>query len=182
MPKQLIPGNNAVSIDANGYVLFKMPHGTFYSLADQAIASVTTPQVIALEKSYDVEGIIHSITVNNSRMYVPTDGSYEIIFSGIAKEPSADKTHMDVWFRVNGTDIVDSNTRVELATKETEMTVVVAIVYDMTAGQYIEAVTCGDSTSLSWITTAASAANPVRPATPSIFITLKKISSRLSYE
>jgi hypothetical protein len=182
MAKQIIPGNNAISVDGAGWVLYKRPHGTFYSLANQAIASVTAPQVIALEKDYDVEGMTHSITTNNSRMYVPTSGSYEIIFSGIAKETTADKTHMDVWFRLDGTDITDSNTRVELATKETEMTVVVAIIIDMLAGQYIEAVTCGDSTNLTWLYTALSAANPVRPATPSAIITVKQISSKLSYE
>jgi hypothetical protein len=182
MPKQLIPGNNAISIDAAGWVLFKRPHGTFYSLVNQAIASVTTPQVIALENTYDLEGLIHSITTNNSRIYVPTTGSYEIMFSGIAKETASDKTHLDVWFRVNGTDVPDSNTRVELATKETEMTVAVSIIVDMTAGQYIEAVTCGDSLALNWLTTAESVANPVRPASPSIIITVKKISSSLSYE
>ena len=186
MPVQVIRGNNALSIDAAGWVLFKRPHATVYSLTTQAIASVTTPQVVALEKDYDVEGMVHSLTtgggVYNSRVYVPTSGSYEMIFSGIAKETTADKTHIDVWFRVNGTDIVNSNTRVELATKETECTVVVSIIIDMNGGDYIEAITCGDSTSISWLTTGASAANPVRPATPSVIMTVKKISSKLSYE
>jgi hypothetical protein len=173
MATQLIKGNNAISVDGAGWVLFKRPHGTFYSLADQAIASVTTPQVIALEKDYDVEGMIHSLTTGsglyNSRVYVPTSGSYEIFFSGIAKEPTSDKTHIDVWFRVNGTDI-------------TEMTVAVAIIIDMNGGDYIEAITCGDSTSIEWLYTALSAGSPVRPATPSVILTVKKISSKLSYE
>jgi hypothetical protein len=186
MAKQVVPGNNALSIDGSGWVLFKRPHGTFYSLTSQTIASVTSPQVVALEKDYDVEGMIHSLTTGsglyNSRVYVPTAGSYEILFSGIAKETTADKTHIDVWFRVNGTDIVDSNTRVELATKDTECTVVVAIIIDMNGGDYVEAITCGDSLTLSWLYTALSSANPVRPATPSVIMTVKKISSKLSYE
>jgi hypothetical protein len=186
MPIQVVRGNNALSIDGAGWVLFKRPHATVYSLTSQAIASVTAPQVVALEKDYDVEGMIHSLTTGgglyNSRVYVPTSGSYEIIFSGIAKETTADKTHIDVWFRVNGTDVVDSNTRVELATKEVEMTVAVSIIIDMNGGDYVEAITCGDSLTLSWLYTAASAANPVRPATPSVIMTVKKISSKLSYE
>jgi hypothetical protein len=181
MSKQIVPGNNAISIDPNGWVLFKRPHGTFYSLASQTIASTTAAQVIALDSEYDVEGMIHSITTNNSRIYVPTSGSYEIIFSGIAKETTADKTHVEVWFRVDGTDVPDSNTRVELATKEVEQTVVVAIIIDMNGGQYVEAITCGDSLTLSWLWTAAGS-SPTRPATPSVIMTVKKISSKLSYE
>ena len=185
MPIQVVRGNNALSIDAAGWVLFKRPHGTFYSLTTQAIASVTVPQVVALEKDYDVEGMIHSLTTGgglyNSRVYVPTSGSYEIIFSGIADE-TVDKKHIDIWFRVNGTNIADSNTRVEIATKEVEMTVTVSIIIDMNGGDYVEAVTCGDSTSIRWLTTAGSAANPARPACPSVVMTVKQISSKLSYE
>lgn len=63
---------------------FATPHGTFYSLATQAIANVANVQAIAFEYDDDVHGFTHSTVTNNSRIYAPYTGSYEIIVSGIA--------------------------------------------------------------------------------------------------
>jgi hypothetical protein len=177
MAKQIIPGNNAITVDEAGHVLFKVPHGTFYSSTTQLIASATAAQVLAFEKSVDLERLTHSTTSNNSRVYIQSGGSYEIMFSGIAKETAADKKHLAVWLRVDGTDVADSNTLIELATLETEMTVAVSFIYDLAAGQYIELATWGESTTIGWLATGAGS-TPTRPACPSVIMTVKKISSR----
>lgn len=154
----------------------KVPHGTFYSLATQAIANVAATQVIALEKDVDVRGLTHSTVTNNSRITVPFTGTYEIIFSGIADLASGSPNkHLEVWPAINGSAVTDSNTIVEITSLTTEMTVAVAYILDMTAGQYLELITWGDATTCEWLATAA-AAGPTRPACPSVIVTVKMIS------
>jgi hypothetical protein len=178
MAKNLIPNNNALVVDEFGFVLFKVPHGTFYSSATQNIASVTAAQMITFEKSIDVERLTHSTAGgSNSRIYIQSSGSYEIVFSGLAYESAADKKHLALWLMVDGGNVEDSNTLVEIATKEVEMTVVASFIYDLTAGQYIELATWGDSLTSGWLAT-DHAHTPDRPACPSVVMTIKKISSR----
>lgn len=67
MAKQLIPGNNAISIDTSGWVLFKRPHGTFYSTSTQAIANTAATQKITYNASVDVEGLGFTATDSSIR-------------------------------------------------------------------------------------------------------------------
>jgi hypothetical protein len=181
MSKQIVPGNNAISIDPSGWVLFKRPHGTFYSVTTQAIADpAVNTQVIAFEKEIDNEGLTHSLVTNNSRIYVPTAGSYEIIFSGIASLALGSNKKIDIWLKVDGSTIAESNTICRLAGAN-EQTMVAAFVYDLNAGQYVELGTWGESTSCQWLATTGLTV-PTRPDCPSVVMTVKKISSKLAYE
>lgn len=189
MAVQLVKGNNAISIDNSGWVLFKRPHGTFYSIVTQAIADpAVNTQVLAFEKEVDNEGLIHSLTTGggfyNSRVYVPTSGSYEICFSGIAdlNAPGPAPKYIEIWLKVDGSSVAETNTRVCIPSTNTEMTVAVSLMVDLTAGQYIELGTWGDDTDCRWLYTQLTTATPARPDCPSVIMTVKKISSRLSYE
>jgi len=180
MATQLIKGNNAISVDTNGWVLFKRPHGTFYSTSTQAIADPAATQKVTYNSSNDVEGL--GFTATDSKIYVPTAGSYEIIFSGIADLASgAVNKVLNVWIAVDGSPVADSNTIVRLQSTATEIVVAVSWIMDLTAGQYVELETWGDATTCQWLATAAGS-TPDRPACPSVITTVKKISSRLSYE
>lgn len=182
MSKQLIPGNNAISVDPSGWVLFKRPHGTFYSTSTQTIANTAATQKITYNGFNDVEGL--KWTSGDSKIYVPTAGSYEIFFSGIAdlKSPGPATKYLEVWVAVDGTPAPYSNTRVAIPNLATEMTVAVAWILDLTAGQYVELETWGDDTDCEWLAYDPTAASPARPYVPSVITTVKKISSRLSYE
>lgn len=184
MPKQIVPGNNAISIDGSGWVLFKRPHGTFYSKATQAIANIAVnTQVLTYDNTYDVEGLTWAIG-DPSKIYVPTSGSYEIIFSGIAdlNAPGPAPAYIEVWLKVDGASVSDTNTRVQIPSTNTEMTVAVGFIVDLAAGQYIELGTWGSDTDCRWLYTTLTGASPSRPDCPSVITTVKKISSRLSYE
>jgi len=69
----------------------------------------------------------------------------------------------------------DSNTRVQITSLASEMTVAVGFIIDLNAGQYFEIMTWGDATTVEWLATAARLANA--PAVPSVIVTAKKISS-----
>lgn len=154
-----------------------VPHGTFYSLATQAIANVANVQNIALEKNSDVHGLTHDTATNNERIYVPYTGSYLVTFSGISDITGAPgNKHVCIWPAIDGTAVTDSNTRVEIANATQEMTVAVSFILDITAGHYISFQTWGDATTVEWLATAA-AAGPTRPAVPSVIITVNMINA-----
>jgi hypothetical protein len=180
MSKQLIPGNNAISVSPDGYVLYKRPHGTFFSSVTQPIITTTASQVIAFERETDNEGLIHSTTGANSRVYVPNSGSYEINVSGIANLSVGTNHRMHIWLKVDGNNVNDTNTIVNVASSA-EQVVAVSLIDDLNAGQYVELGTWGDNTACQWLATTAMTV-PDRPASPSVIMTVKQISSRLSYE
>lgn len=154
-----------------------VPHGTFYSLATQAIANVANVQAVALEKDADLNGLTHDKVTNNDRIYVPYTGSYLITFSGIADLSAVPgNKHICVWPTIDGTAVTDSNTRVEIANATQEMTVAVSFILNVTAGHYISFQTWGDATTVEWLATAA-AAGPTRPAVPSVIITVNMINA-----
>jgi hypothetical protein len=173
-----IPENLRVEgdVDIIGNTSFLLPHGTFYSLATQSIASTTDFQVVAFEYEDNKELLVHSTTVNNSRIYVPTGGSYELVFSGICDTTTGTNKYIEIWPAIDGSDIPDSNTRVCINTSSVEMTVAVSYIFDMNANSYVELRTLADTTAARWKYTAAGT-NPTRPATPSVIVTFKKISS-----
>lgn len=182
MAKQIIPGDNSITKDNAGWILFKMPHGTFYSTATQAIANTAATQKITYDSSNDVEGL--KFTATDSKIYVPTAGSYEIIFSGCydLNAPGPAPKHLEAWIAVDGTAVAYTNTRVEINSTNLEGVLAVSWIMDLTAGQYVEVETWGDDTDCRWVVYDPTAASPARPYVPSVITTVKKISSRLSYE
>jgi DNA-directed RNA polymerase subunit H (RpoH/RPB5) len=152
------------------------PHGTFYSLATQSIANIAATQSIAFELDDDVHELTHDLLVDNDRIYAVYGGSYEIIFSGIANiaiVPGA--KHLEIWLEKNGTDVTDSNTRVHIPNDNVETTVAVSYITDLNPGEYFRVMTWGDDTDCQWLATAA-AVGPVRPAVPSVIMTVKRVS------
>lgn len=147
------------------------PLGTFMTTAHQTVASTTTAYAVAFAAEGDVDGLTHSTVTNNSRIYIQQSGEYSIIVSAIADDTAADKTHMDIWLAINGANVADSNTRVEIATKEVEMVVAAAFGVDLVAGQYIEIMYRGDATTTRLVQTAAGS-SPTRPASPAVILTI----------
>jgi len=152
------------------------PHGTLYSLATQNILNVANTQAIAFEMEEDVHDLIHDTVVDNDTIYAKYGGSYEVIFSGIANIAAVPgNKHLEVWLEKNGADVTDTNTRVHIPNDSAETTVVVSFITDLKPGEYIRVMTWGDDTDCQWLATAA-AVGPVRPAVPSVIVTMKRVS------
>ena len=180
MAKQLIPGNNAISIDNNGWVLFKRPHGRFYSMTTQAIANTAVnTQVLTYEKITDVEGL--GFTIGDSKIYVPTSGSYMITFTGTANISGSSNKRINVWLKVDGSTINETNKMEFIPTTTTYATITASFIVDLNVGQYVEMGTWGDATQCQWIATTG-LTGPTRPDCPSVVTTVVKVSSKLSYE
>lgn len=150
-----------------------LPYAMASDSTTQAIANVAAAQVVTFNTGVYASGITRT---SSSRYTIVTPGVYLITFSGIAALAATPANkHLEIWLRVNGSDIANSNTRVELATVNVEMTVAVSFIQTFAAGQYFELWTWGDDTDCRWLATAA-AVGPVRPAVPSVIMTVNMIS------
>lgn len=140
----------------------------------QTITTADTPQVLTFDTDIYHEGITRT---SSSRFTVPTAGTYIIAFSGIAGCASGNKNPIEVWLKVDGTDVPASNTRTHVSSVDMTATVALAFIYKFTANQYFEFWTASDLTGIvSWESTSAvNTAGGV--ASPSVIITCNKVSA-----
>ena len=148
-----------------------MPHMMQSDGTDQAIANVANAQVITFDADIHHQNITRT---SASRFTVTQAGSYLICFSGIAMSAVAGKV-IEVWLRVDGSDITSSNTRYQFKAVNASAVIAVSFIQYFTAGQYFEFWTWGDDTGVKWDATAAGT-SPTRPATPSIIMTCNMVS------
>lgn len=161
----------AADMPANSTV---MPYTMQSDSTTQSIANIANVQVITFNTTEVLSGITKTST---SRFTIITPGTYLITFSGVknlAATPGG--KYICIWLRVDGADVPRSNTRTQLPNVNSEETVVVPFEYTFTAGQYFELWTWGNSTSCQWLATAA-AVGPVRPAVPSVIMTVNMVSA-----
>lgn len=142
-----------------------VPHLMQFDSTDQAIANVNNAQVI----TFDTDVHHHNITrTSASRFTIVYEGSYLIAFSGVAVGTTSKR--LEVWLRVNGDDVANSNTPYTFKGTATIGIVAVTFIQHFNAGDYFEFWTWGDDVSCKWDATAAGS-SPTRPAIPSIIIT-----------
>lgn len=117
------------------------PYGTFYSVADQAIG-VNTATLINGWAALDT----NRTSLDGSRIYVQETGDYFVKFSAMFVKTSANSGTANLWFRVNGTNVDDSNTKVTLAGSNSEVSMSRSLIIDLEAGDYIEFVASASNT------------------------------------
>ena len=124
---------------------------------------------------------------NTSRIYVNTAGTYNIQFSAQLVNYANQSEDIDIWFRKNGTNIADSNTRFGLAARKGPSDPY----HTVAALNFLVALTAGDYVELMWSSTEAysgagtgayiehytAPSSPTRPAIPSVIVTVIWISS-----
>lgn len=113
--------------------------------------------------------------LNRSIFKVNSPGDYEFIFSALCDTTSGNGTTIDIWFRKNGSDIADSNTRAQIATATNVIISVAPFIVDLNSGDDIELFWYGSTTNVQLLAIGTQS-TPTRPATPSVILTVKKIS------
>jgi len=157
-----------LSFAGNGGI--SLPHLMQSDLTDQAIANITLAQVI----TFDTDVHHHDIErTSASRFTSKKTGSYLVTFSGIVIGTAGNK--IEVWLRVNGSDVANSNTSYTFKGTAVNGLVAVSFIQHLDKGDYFEFWTWGDSTSCKWDAMAAGS-SPTRPAVPSIIITTNYVS------
>lgn len=160
-------GSSAIS-SYQGY------YGSFYSSVDQTDG--ITPIAMACENTAENAGVtmVDNGSGKNTRITFQYAGTYNIQFSCQFHNTGGggSGTTADVWFRLNGTDIPNSDTRVTVNSNSPYVVAAWNFIQTVTAGQYIEIMWYVDNAS---IILEHEASTALHPAIPSVIITAQQI-------
>ena len=165
----------ALGTDGGQYLQF--PYGSFYDTTDQTAASTSTAYAITLNTTDLSNGVS---VQSSSQITVSQDGVYNVQFSAQLSNADNAPQDIDIWFRKNGTDIANSNTRFGMektkgAGDPYHTVGTVNLLIPMDAGDYVQ---------LMWRTSDvdarieayAAGTSPTRPAIPSVIVTVTFVS------
>lgn len=142
-------------------------YGQFFDTTTQAAVSANTPYAIAFNTT-DVSSGVH-LGTPSSRVYVDTDGIYNIIFSIQLDKTSGGTGLFWVWPRVNGVDLPNSNSQVRVQGNDSELLVTVGYFLELVANDYFEIMFAVDDVS---VEVTAFPSSAFYPAIPSIILTV----------
>lgn len=153
-----------------------VPYGAFQDDTDQS--ATTTASAYAM--SFSTTDFSNGVSVaSNTQLTVDSPGVYNLQFSAQFTNTDSQIQDIDVWFRKNGTDIPNSNSKFSINERHGSIdgNLIAALNFfvDLDSGDYVEimwAVT-NISVTLQHLPTQST---PTRPATPSIIATMQMVS------
>lgn len=117
----------------------------------------------------------HMSIASGSRVTVERAGVYELQFSMQLQNTDSQAATVDIWFRKNGSDIANSNSRIDVPAKHGSDNGVILPAWNfmtsLNASDYLEIVWRTAATTVSMPTIAAGA-SPTRPASPSVILSI----------
>lgn len=147
-------------------------YGMFYSTTAQTATTINTPKAIQWENTaYSVY-----ISVDGtypSRIVFAKSGTYAIEFSGELHSTNASAKTIYVWPRINGTDVPGSTMVNTIAINDQRTTVSRSGIFQVTAGDYLEAMFAVTDLALDFHGLAATA---FAPASPSVSLVVKEMA------
>lgn len=154
------------------------PYGAFEDTTDQTAANTTTAYAV----TFDTTDFSNGVTLSNSsRLNVAQAGIYDIQFSIQFKNTTNDGQDVDVWFRKNGTNIANSNSRFHVVARKSSgdpshLIAAMNFFVSLVANDYVEIMWRPTDIGVSLEHFAASS-TPDRPAVPSAIATLTFVSN-----
>lgn len=153
---------------------FTKPCSGIFDTTTQSVADITLGQAITLNSNDLIQGsIVHSTSVNTSRIYAGKTGNYVITAEMQVKSTSANKSAY-FWLRKNGSDVANTTTEISIVNANDTKSVTLDFTMALTKGDYIEFYFGGTSTGVS-IFGSAVVTNPTRPVTPSVIVAIEYI-------
>ena len=155
-----------------------LPFGAFYDTTDQIAATTTDAYPITLNSISFENGVTIE---NSSQITFANEGVYNIQFSLQLVNTDNTTQDIDVWFRKNGVDIANSNSRFGLAPRKSALDP-----YHVVASlNFVDSFMPNDYLQLYWRTSNvltyiehyAAGTAPTRPAIPSVILTATFVSS-----
>jgi hypothetical protein len=154
------------------------PYGAFQDSTDQVAASTT----VAYPVTFNTTDFSNGVTIaSNSRITVADAGIWNLQFSIQLKNTTNDGQDVDIWFRKNGTNIANSNSRFHLVARKgtgdpSHIIASLNFFVDMAANDYVEIVWRTENTGVS-IEHFDVSTSPTRPAVPSAIATMSFVSN-----
>ena len=154
------------------------PYGAFQDSTDQVAANTTTAYAVTFNTTDFANGVTMA---SGSRITVADAGIWNLQFSIQLKNTTNDGQDVDIWFRKNGTNIANSNSRFHLAARKgagdpSHIIASLNFFVDMAANDYIEIVWRTENTNVS-IEAFGTSTSPTRPAVPSAIVTMSFVSN-----
>lgn len=158
-----------------GYLHF--PYGSFYDTTQQTAASTTTAYPITI----NTDSLSHGVYIDSgSKIMTNYRGVYNIQFSIQITNTTNSSQDVDIWFRLNGSDIAQSNSVFGLPARKSTGDPS----HTIAALNFITELTVNDYVQLYWRTSdvgayieaKAAGTSPTRPATPSVILTATFVS------
>jgi hypothetical protein len=184
---------NDLRIGGNSVILFvptsaaafadSIPYGAFQDSTDQTAASTTVAYPITFNTTDFSNGVTLS---NSSRLNVANAGLYNLQFSIQFKNTTNDGQDVDVWFRKNGTNIDNSNSRFHLVARKgtgdpSHIIAALNFFVDMAANDYIEIMWRTENTGVN-IEHFGTSTSPTRPAVPSVITTMNLVGNSGAFD
>ena len=154
------------------------PHGAFHDSTDQAAANTTTAYAV----TFNTTDISNGVTLSNSsRLNVTDSGVFNIQFSIQLKNTTNDSHDVDIWFRKNGTNVDNSNSRYHPPARKStgdpsHMIAALNFFIELDAGDYVEIIYKVDNVNVT-LEHFAAGSSPTRPAVPSAIATVSFVSN-----
>lgn len=131
--------------------------------------------------TFNTQDVSDGITLSGgSQFVVPNDGIYNLQFSAQFKNIDNAQHDVNIWFRVDGVDLPNSNTQVTIPARKSAGVFgygVAAwnIFLDLNASQYVQIIWLPTSLNLSLENLPASV-TPAYPATPSVILSIQQVA------
>ena len=154
------------------------PHGAFQDSTNQVAANTTTAYAV----TFNTTDFSNGVTVaSGSRITVADAGIWNLQFSIQFTNTTNASQDVDVWFRVNGTNSANSNSRFGFAPRKgagDPFHIIAAMNYflSLNATDYVEIMWRPTDTGVS-IEQYAAGTSPTRPAVPSAIVTMSFVSN-----
>jgi len=154
------------------------PYGAFQDSTDQVAANTTTAYAV----SFNTTDFSNGVTMaSGSRITVVDAGIWNLQFSIQFTNTTNSSQDVDVWFRVNGTNVANSNSRFGLAPRKSAgdpFHLIMALNYfvSLNATNYVEIMWRPTDTGVS-IEQYPAGTSPTRPAVPSAIVTMSFVSN-----
>ena len=169
----LVPVSAAAEADS-------APYGSFQSLADQTAAAANTEYQVTYDTTDFSNGVVFT---NSSRIQVKSYGIYNFQTSIQFTNSDSQAHAVSVWFKKNGTAIVNSNSDISVPSSHGgtagRYLFVVNFFFELQANDYIEMAWSAENTTVS-LQYIAAQTTPTRPATPAVVATMQYVAPAAS--
>ena len=154
------------------------PYGAFQDSTDQTAANTTTAYAV----TFNTTDFSNGVTIaSSSRITVADSGIWNLQFSIQFTNTTNASQDVDVWFRVNGTNVANSNSRFGFAPRKGAGDPY----HTIAALNYFVSLNATDYVEIMWrptdigvqIEQYAAGTSPTRPAVPSAIVTMSFVSN-----
>jgi hypothetical protein len=154
------------------------PYGAFQDSTDQVAASTTAAYAVTLNTTDFSNGVT---LASGSRLTVVDAGIWNCQFSIQFKNTTNDSQDAEIWFKKNGTNIDNSNSRFALPARKSSgdpshLIAAMNFFASMNSTDYLEIMWRVSDVGVS-IEHYAAGTSPTRPATPSAIVTMSFVSN-----